>query len=185
MIGRFSALLAGGLAAAVSAGGAAAAPVQWGGNGHWYEFIDGRFDWFSARDAAAAMTHMGMPGYLATITSAAEQAFLDGLDPGTPNGAWLGGSDADVEGVWRWVTGPEAGQLFTYTEWSPGEPNNSGNEDYLHGWFNPNWNDVPASYITGYVVEFSDTARVPLPAALPLMAGALGGLALFRRRRAR
>lgn len=170
------------LAAGVATG-AQAAPVQWAGNGHWYEFIGGSLDWFAARDAAEAMVHMGVSGYLATITTAEEQAFLDGLDPGTPNGAWLGGSDAAVEGDWRWVTGPEAGEAFTYTNWSPGEPNNSGNEDYVHGWFNPNWNDVPSTYLTGYVVEFSGTAAVPVPAALPLLVGALGGLALLRRRR--
>ena len=64
---------------------ALAVPVQWevsaGGNGHWYEMI---FDqqtavWDVAAASAAAQTFDGMTGYLATITSAAEQLFLNSL----------------------------------------------------------------------------------------------------------
>lgn len=177
-----------------AAGGAVeAAPVQWtgaGSNGHWYEFISGGQNFTGARDGAAAMTHMGMTGYLVTITSAAEQAFLDSL---TSSVYWLGASDADVEGDWRWVTGPEAGTLFwrqgvgpiTYANWSAGEPNNSGGEDYAHANFNPDWNDIGAGGSYGYVVEYGDVSAIPLPAALPLLLGGFGALGLVARRRGR
>jgi hypothetical protein len=51
----------------------------------------------------------GLNGYLANITSQAEQIFLkDKLtEPG-----WIGGSDNTTEGIWQWNDGPEAGQVF-------------------------------------------------------------------------
>ncbi len=110
---------------------ALAVPVQWtvasGGNGHFYESVasSNSLSWNGA-DAAATMAG----GYLVTVTSAAEQAFLESLSK--PSGAyWAGGQDLASEGTWKWVTGPEAGDLFIYTNWFAGEPNNSNNEDYL------------------------------------------------------
>lgn len=54
-------------------------------------------------------TMNGLNGYLANITSLAEQNFLkDKLNvPG-----WIGGSDNTTEGIWQWNDGPEAGQVF-------------------------------------------------------------------------
>jgi hypothetical protein len=91
-----------------------AAPIQWtmalGGNNHWYEFVATPKTWDAARFDAKSRTHMSRPGYLATVTSKEEYAFVAGL---LGNGfAYLGGSDASVEGEWRWIDGPEAGQLF-------------------------------------------------------------------------
>ena len=68
-------------------GASQAAPVQWtvgsGGNGHWYEFISTSVDWNTARANALASTFLGMQGYLATITSLAENVFVT-------NHSWLG-----------------------------------------------------------------------------------------------
>lgn len=98
------------------------------------------------------------------------------------------GSDEASEGDWAWVTGPETGQAFTYTNWAPGEPNNvtSTGEQYLLGWWSGDqWNDIYNGYASyGIVVEYNaSVSPVPLPAALPLMFGALGALGLFARRR--
>ncbi|KAH3713106.1 perlucin-like protein [Dreissena polymorpha] len=39
---------------------------------------------------------------------------------------WMGLSDDDIEGLWKWVG---SGDRPTYTDWYPGEPNNAKNED--------------------------------------------------------
>jgi len=186
-------------AATLVCGPLSAAPMEWdigaGGNGHWYELIAGpSVTWAEAAGTAAGLDHLGRIGHLATVTSAEEWAFLvDAVNPGGAR-AWLGGSDAADEGVWRWAVGPEAGETFWiggsggvaagFHAWNPREPNNASNEDYLAGWWTPGqWNDLGESWSIGaYVVEFSAVA-VPVPASMPLMLGAVGVLALTQRRR--
>ena len=75
-------------------------------NGHYYRLVTTTMSW---GDASAQAQADG--GYLATIASATENAFVTEYIIGGSN-AWLGGSDAAVEGEWRWVAGPEAGQQF-------------------------------------------------------------------------
>ena len=120
-----------------------AAPVQWtlasGGNNRWYQFIfnPSGFTWEQASSAASVSSFLGVPGYLTTVTSQAENDFLYALakypagatgtifDPANPGGSlgttsvagrdastWLGGSDSATEGTWRWVNGPETGAVF-------------------------------------------------------------------------
>ena len=91
-----------------------AAPVYYSGNSSYYELIDSQVTWWEANTATSSMSFDGRAGHLATITSAEENQFiLDTFIPHlVPYGFWLGGNDIDVEGEWRWVTGPEAGTLF-------------------------------------------------------------------------
>lgn len=145
----------------------------------YYEYVNENISWQAARTAAAGKTFLGATGFLATITSAAEQSFVNGLLSGN---AWLGATDETVEGEWRWVTGPEAGTLFwqgnftgsavggNYTNWLAGEPNNAGEgngDDYMLGLSNNllpgnvgNWYDeVPTGGIggfgaNGYLVDY-------------------------------
>jgi hypothetical protein len=92
-------------------------------NGHYYEAVrlpiasPNSFAFAAALQTAAAKTHLGVPGHLVTITSKQEQDFLESVVVRSSIGPfWMGASDAAVEGEWRWVTGPEAGQLFWKTE---------------------------------------------------------------------
>ncbi len=172
-------------------------PVRSPENGHYYGAVYDRMDnmrprsWLEARDLAATYTHLGVPAHLATVTSPSENEFLKGLR--LSNSFWIGASDSEVEGEWRWMTGPEAGQLFwngaqdgtavTFADWHNGEPNNFGPPEHyatfgFGGNFRDGWNDLPndggigLSWVSGYLVEFP----VPEPSSYALVA--IGALTL-------
>ena len=147
--------------------------------GHYYVYVeDVGITWQQAKDAAEEQTFFGLQGYLATITTEEEVQLTGEQAQGT---GWIGASDQGSEGVWRWETGPEAGQVFwngavsgsspdgMFAFWNNGEPNNCcGGENYAHV-TDPDigilgsWNDLPITGDTspsspyhpqGYVVEF-------------------------------
>jgi hypothetical protein len=180
-------------------GSAAAAPVRWATNGHSYEWIISNDSWELALANAALLAPVGSKGtpYLATITSAAENAFAASIMPVGSRG-WLAGSDAAEEGIWQWVAGPEAGQTFYvadvgttgYANWNPGEPNNQNDEDFLeilsYSREPFQWNDIGpfAGVHNGYLVEWGAGA-VPEPASWAMLVtgfGLAGAAARYRRR---
>ncbi|WP_298392834.1 T9SS type B sorting domain-containing protein [Flavobacterium sp.] len=141
-------------------------------NGHYYQYIPNiGITWSDARLAATTNFYYGIQGYLATIT-AADEAQLAGEQ--SPGAGWIGGSDEQQEGVWRWMTGPEAGTAFAFTFWNTGEPNSSGNEDYTHitapGVGIPgSWNDISNTgeasgdyQPKGYIVEYGGMPGDPI-----------------------
>ena len=153
---------------------------------HFYEFIDlPNITWKDAKIAAENRTYYGRKGYLATLTNQEEANFAGKQASGT---GWIGGSDEETEGIWKWVTGPEAGIVFwrgqvngttpNFAFWNNNEPNdfrgnNSTGEDYAHI-TDPSigiqgaWNDLPNEggtnlYIPkGYIVEYGTPGDPPL-----------------------
>lgn len=156
-------------------------------NGHYYEYISNPgISWTAAKSAAENSTYFGLKGYLATIT-AQDEAQLCGAQA-NGNG-WIGGSDAETEGIWKWVTGPDIdrtvfwnggvnGTSPTYSNWNTGEPNNSnGVEHYAHvkapdvPGTPGSWNDLQLNgdatgnyQAKGYIVEYGG-----MPGELPLL----------------
>ena len=103
------------------------------GTTHYYKFVEGNYDWYTSYNLAKQETYNGLTGYLMTVTSPEENAFITSsleIRPG-----WLGGTrhknkdktkinDMDSvignykeydysEDEWYWATGPEAGQVFS------------------------------------------------------------------------
>jgi hypothetical protein len=137
-----------------------------GTNGHFYRPISTGTSYTNARAAALNTTFKGQQGYLVTITSPDEDAFVFNNVPQT--NIWFALTDELVEGQWRIDAGPEAGTLIKtsngqtagnivgqYNNWAPGEPNNSGNEDYaVTKWNGSQWNDLPNGFSCPYVIEY-------------------------------
>ncbi|WP_413377290.1 immunoglobulin-like domain-containing protein [Alkalihalobacillus sp. 1P02AB] len=157
---------------------------------HFYEFVPAQgISWKEAKLAAEERNLYGRQGYLATITSEEENNFVKEKTTGQ---GWIGASDdyetlnealgsptfnsqADAEGKWHWVTGPEKGTQFWsgaangssvgghYHNWLAGEPNNNGSEHFAHI-FGPTpphwgqygkWNDFSNTEpVNGYIVEY-------------------------------
>ncbi len=174
--GKMKKLIAiGVVSTAISASAMAQNAVQWrvedGGNGHWYQRVDSDSEvtWTASRDAA-----MVNSGYLITITSAAEQAwvllhFIDNQPYCTPAswankfsiwiGLWQDMSATDYSeptGGWRWVTS----EPVNFFNWRQDEPNNGGAENSAAAFYPAgDWNDQPDDSgfycVTAYVIEWS------------------------------
>jgi len=78
-------------------------------------------------------------GNLVTVNDAAENQFLVNTFGGT-EGLWIGLTDEVTQGTFKWANG----EAVTYTNWSPGQPDNGGNQDYAWTNFqNPGkWDDA-------------------------------------------
>jgi hypothetical protein len=137
-----------------------------GVNGHFYRPIATGATYTNARTAALNTTFKGQQGYLVTITSSDEDAFIYNNVPQSQ--IWFALTDEVVEGQWRIDAGPEKGTLIKtsngqtagnivgqYNNWAGGEPNNSGNEDYaVTKWNGTQWNDLPNNFNCPYVIEY-------------------------------
>ena len=138
-----------------------------GVNGHFYRPITTTATYTNARAASLLTTFKGQTGYLVTITSADEDAFIFNNVP--QGNIWFALTDEVDEARWTIDAGPEKGTLIKinngqtngnipgqYNNWAGGEPNNSGNEDYaVTKWGGGSqWNDLPNHFSNPYVIEY-------------------------------
>jgi hypothetical protein len=151
---------------------ASAQPEPWvhpDGSIHYYSAVaaPAGINWSAASDSAQRPG-----GYLATLTSQAENDFVFGLVDSSvywyqrPDsdwaGPWLGGrqrfGSPEPDSGWEWA----GGEPFSYGNWSPGEPDNQDGANVLNFGESPNsrsstWNDLSETdtAIHGFVVELS------------------------------
>ena len=99
-------------------------------NGHTYKRFDTASTWQQAKTGCASRG-----AHLATLTTQQENEFVwtqfvQGSAEAS-QGVWLGGTDEQLEGTWRWITG----EPWVFQGWNSGEPNDgggsTGGEDYL------------------------------------------------------
>jgi Ca2+-binding RTX toxin-like protein len=128
----------------------------------FYQYVNTTANYATALANAQAATLNGVGGHLVTITSAAENTFIDNLITGN---IWLSATDSAVEGMWVWNGGAEDGVNFwngvaggsapggQYENWNGGEPNDYGaGEDTAEMRTDGLWNDNGGNL--RYVIEW-------------------------------
>ncbi|XP_045348229.1 C-type lectin domain family 17, member A isoform X1 [Leopardus geoffroyi] len=86
--------------------------------------------------------------HLVIISSFAEQKFVAKAH-GSPRIYWLGLSDRDHEGDWKWLDGSPV----TLSFWDPEEPNNINDEDCASMNKGGTWNDLSCDKTTYWICE--------------------------------
>ncbi|XP_075433513.1 hepatic lectin-like isoform X2 [Ascaphus truei] len=113
-------------------------------NDNCYFFSTMKSNWMKAKTMCE-----GKGASLAVITSEEEQKFIYGRTGDVRY--WIGLSDLDVEGKWKWIDGTD--YTTSYKFWKKGEPNDSmKNEDCAHIWNSGEWNDVHCTYDQCYAI---------------------------------
>jgi hypothetical protein len=142
-----------------------------GTNGHFYKPITlqaDRTSYTNARSRSLLTTFKGQTGYLVTITSADEDAFIFANVPAI--NVWFAATDETTDGTWVIDAGPEKGTVMktqngqtagnitgVYNNWAWGEPNgNNGTENYAVAKWNGavTWNDLSNNWNNPYVIEY-------------------------------
>jgi hypothetical protein len=127
-------------------------------NGHNYILLGGT-SWTQANAVAQAMG-----GNLATINDSEENEWVRANMAnfgGQDRRVWIGFNDVASEGSFVWTSG----QPVAYTNWNPGEPNNTNGLEHYTELFGSNglWNDqtdLPAGLTVSGVIEI-ETSGCP------------------------
>ncbi|XP_059189073.1 galactose-specific lectin nattectin-like [Centropristis striata] len=104
----------------------------------------------------AEKTCLSFSGNLASVHSVEDHTFLKEhirRVAGANRLTLIGGFDAVKEGVWQWSDGTP----FDYTRWSPGQPDNYGNNEHCShmNWNDNFWNDLSCTYKASFVCSKS------------------------------
>lgn len=137
-----------------------------GTNGHFYKPVTSGTTYTAARAASLLSTFKGQTGYLVTITSASEDAFIQLNVP--QSNIWFACTDEVIDGRWVIDAGPEKGTVVKtsnansgnvvgqYNNWAGGEPNgyNHGEDYAVTKWNGNQWNDLSNNWANPYVIEY-------------------------------
>ena len=119
-----------------------------------YVVFDDRKPWL---EALASCREIGAE--LVKIESQNEREFIDATFLSTRKKIWIGLTDVQKEGVWKWSDGTS---LQGYSNWGPGEPNNYDQSQHCvavvkgimtNDYFNAEWNDLICQNAHFYLCE--------------------------------
>lgn len=127
-----------------------------------YFLVDAPLSWNSAQELSGKLSYrLGDAAHLATINSASEQSTLSKLvKAGAYSDYWIGATDAESEGDWKWENGESFG---AYSNWAEGEPGGGAKENCAAIARDSGlWRDCPIaeSNNKGFIVEFDNEDRV-------------------------
>lgn len=136
------------------------------GGVHYQYFGEGKLYQQSAQEFAEKLNYEGQKGRLLTLRCKSLEEKIDAwIKPFNPEAVvWLGASDRESEGYWKWTNGDlfwthsynsNGVDLHAYTNWREGEPNHAdGNENCASYKPQSGWNDVNCDSAAQIVVEF-------------------------------
>ena len=103
-----------------------------------YLWSDEKSSW---KDAEAFCKKKG--GHLASVTSEQVHVYIaDEKENGGQENLWIGGSDGEEEGTWRW----NDGSPWSFTNWYIDQPNNRADQNCLRYIGDTNkWDDAPCN----------------------------------------
>ncbi|XP_058863033.1 C-type lectin domain family 4 member M-like [Acipenser ruthenus] len=118
-------------------------PCEWiSFNEACYYFSKERADWHKAKESCNSKS-----ASLAVISSDQELDYLKSRIGSTHY--WLGLSDSETEGSWKWLDGRTVETRF----WNSGEPNNAGNNEDCGKVTSSKLNDVPCNSEEHWICE--------------------------------
>jgi hypothetical protein len=99
-------------------------------NNRFYAVLSRATNYANAVALAGATTYRGMTGYIATISSYDEYAFVRwGLGA---QSLWISGTDASSEGTYKYtIGGATSSTTMSPMHWGIGEPNGGSDEDCI------------------------------------------------------
>ena len=117
-------------------------------NGSTYYFLNQPMTFSNAKTLAQSFS-----ADLLTITSSEEQEYISSQlqEKNLMSNYWLGLSDEENEGEWKWLNG----ESFVFSNWNNGEPNGGSNENAVEIFGSGLWNDIPMSYSQRVILEFN------------------------------
>ncbi|XP_005092434.3 C-type lectin domain family 4 member F-like [Aplysia californica] len=116
---------------------------------HCYKVFEEETSWADARKKCESLG-----GFLAEIHDNVSLEYVNRVVAKDSLGLWLGATDQDKEGIWKWVT---SNKPLSVEDWNKNEPNSfGGNEHCLEIRQEPEekgWNDRACHRLVGYLCQ--------------------------------
>ena len=131
---------------------------------HCYLLVTDTKTFNEAEQYCQSLSRLGRPSHLASIMSQEENDFLVDLattmDGAVSRYTWLGYRRDLSTGSFVWIDGSPAG---SYTNWAPGEPNNSGKEDCVEMYDTSMWNDKNCIQLRRFICKRPERFPIQMP----------------------